>query len=491
MGPFAQYLEEGMGLHYTKDRWIELEKKMIPAYKQLGYNDLESCISKLLSKPINHEQITVLAFHLTIGETYFFRDLKRMEILEKHILPEIIQRHDQDKKLRILSAACCTGEEAYSIAIILDRLIPNRRDWDISIIGSDINKEFLNKAEIARYKKWSFRTMPHDVRARYFTAHKNETFTLIPHIKKMVTFCHFNLMEDNYISTFQEMDLILCHNVLIYFSPKQINKTIHQLTQSLIPDGWLSISSIETPFVNEPHLAARNYDGALFFKKTDKAQAIKEEKIIAPPPKPKIVETPIPLRDDEVLLKVVFPDFIKLQQPVIEFHFSKPQEIPAKDDAAELNFEELYHNKQYREIISKLSPLQKDRSQVLLLIRTYANLGELSEATTLCEDALKLDKLDADLHYLLATIRTSQGDIANAIKSLKSTLFLEPNYVAAHYLLGTLEKKEKNVKASIRSFKTALDLLEDFDSDEELLGAEELTASRAKDIIENSLRSCS
>ncbi len=155
----------------------------------------------------------------------------------------------------------------------------------------------------------------------------------------------------------------------------------------------------------------------------------------------------------------------------------------------------LYYKKEYREIISKLGPLQGDveflknnPANVLLLIRTYANLGELTEALDLCEAALKVEKLDPNLHYIHATISIAKKESQQAIKSLKNALFLEPNHIAAHFLMGTLQQQIDR-KVATKSFNIALNLLEDFDPDEKLNGAEELTASRVKDIIENSLRS--
>ena len=498
MEGFSSYLEEGMGLHYTKDRWGDLEKRMRPVAKDLGFSDLKDCIATLIKKPITLDLITILAYYLTIGETYFFRDRKRMEALETKILPEIIQKHKNDKKIRIWSVACCTGEEPYSIAIMLDRLLPQREEWDISILGSDINKEFLRKAEIGNYTKWSFRATPQDLRAKYFVSHKEGVFSLIPRVKKMVTFSYFNMIEDSYSNMLNEMDLVLCHNVLIYFSPRQITKAIHQLSNSLKNDGWLSISAIETPFVNESHLAVRTFDGAIFFKKTDKIQPTKKEVVVAPPKMPSM-----PIKEDESLLKVVFPDFIKMQQPVIEFPFTskdleqkeiKIPEVKSKKQPPPIDLDELYNNKKYREIVSSLKTLQNNPdfiknnpSKVVLLVRTYANLGELSEALSLCETALNIEKLDPDLYYIHATVSIANKDTQQAIKSLRKTLFIEPNHIAAHFMLGTL-LQQSNPRAAKKSFEIALELLEDFEPDEKLVGDDELTVSRVKDIIENSMR---
>ncbi len=488
---FSSYLEERLGLQYTKERWGDLEKKMIPASKQMGYNNLMDCILSLMNGPLNEDLIAILAYHLTIGETYFFRDSPRMETLEKDILPEIISRHDSDRKIRIWSAGCCTGEEVYSIAIMLHRLIPNLNKWDISIIGSDINKEFLRKAQLGNYRQWSFRATPHEVQAKYFTEHKDGLFSLLPKIKQMVKISYFNLIDDSFSDSYKNMDLILCHNVLIYFSPRQIENTIHKLTSGLISDGWLSISATETPFVKDPHLSTKNFEGAVFFKKTEFNQ---NERII--PSKPIKHEPKIPINENIALFKVVFPDFIKLEQPVMDFHIY-PENLKEEILQQEVNidFNELYQRKKYREIVSILKPLQndpeffKDNSErVLMLIRTYANLGNLSDGLALCNEALKEDQLNINLHYMHATIHLAQGDLNDSIKSFKKALFLEPNYVAAYYMLGTVELQEKNYKEAARNFRTVLELIQDFEPDEELLGAEELTVSKVRDLIENALK---
>jgi len=156
-----------MGLHFPKDRWRDLERGMNSVYKEFGFQSVEPCIEWMLSSSLTKKQIEILANHLTVGETYFFRDIKSYEVLENHILTELIHyRRGTDKRLRIWSAACCTGEEPYSIAILLSKMIPDVKDWNITILATDLNNNYLKKASEGVYTQWSFREAPSWIRER-------------------------------------------------------------------------------------------------------------------------------------------------------------------------------------------------------------------------------------------------------------------------------------------------------------------------------------
>ena len=139
--------------------------------------------------------------------------------------------------------------------MLLHNMLPDIQNWNIEILGSDINHEFLRKAKEAHYKKWSFRAIPEDLIPRFFVKQANETFQLIPQIRKMVRFFELNFVQDSYPNNAQgiyDIDLLLCQNVLIYFSKTQIKKTIHQLSKCLTEKGWLSsVAPVEAPYVGD------------------------------------------------------------------------------------------------------------------------------------------------------------------------------------------------------------------------------------------------
>ena len=130
-------------------------------------------------------QIEVLARHLTVGETYFFRDKTSFDFLEKRVLPELLAfRRNAGRYLRIWSAGCCSGEEPYSIAILLTRMIADPKDWNVSILGTDINRLFLEKGVCRCLRDWSFRDTPNWVREGFFTRTGDHHFELVPRDQK-------------------------------------------------------------------------------------------------------------------------------------------------------------------------------------------------------------------------------------------------------------------------------------------------------------------
>jgi len=149
----ATLVHDRMGLHFSGHKKKSLLKGVELSAEQLSYSSMDSFVDYLLVNKWNKKIIETLAAELTIGETYFFRHRKIFDMVEQYIIPE----KSKDKKLKFWSAACSTGEEPYSIAVTLDRMIPDINKWDIKILATDINKESLKKAKHGVYRNWSFR----------------------------------------------------------------------------------------------------------------------------------------------------------------------------------------------------------------------------------------------------------------------------------------------------------------------------------------------
>jgi len=241
----SEFVAATMGLHFPKERWRDLERGVLNAARDFHFNNPEQCIHWLLSTAITKHQIEILASHLTVGETFFFREQRSFEVLEKHILPALINsRRGTDQRLRIWSAGCCTGEEPYSITISIAKLIPDLIEWSITILATDINPHFLKKAKQGEYKEWSFRSTPREVKESYFKS-KDGRYAILPHLKKLATFSYLNLAEDVYpslVNGTNGMDIIFCRNVLMYFTPEKTVKVIKKLHYSLVEEGYLLTS---------------------------------------------------------------------------------------------------------------------------------------------------------------------------------------------------------------------------------------------------------
>ncbi|GAC1471433.1 MAG: hypothetical protein PVSMB11_07130 [Desulfuromonadaceae bacterium] len=269
----SEYVTGWLGLHFPKKRWRDLERIICHAAAELGFEDTDACIERLASGQLAKEQEEILAGHLTIGETYFFREQKSLDIRENRILPDLIaSRRGREQRLRIWSAGCSTGEEPYSLAIMLSRLIPDLREWQITILASDINSRSLGKAVQGVYGDWSFRGVPQWIRQKYFTKTPDGRYELPYAIRRMVTFSILNLAEDTYPSlstNTNAMDIILCRNVLMYFEPKQQQKVIRSFQRSLLEGGHLVVSPCETSASFSACFETVMFPGAAFYKKNE------------------------------------------------------------------------------------------------------------------------------------------------------------------------------------------------------------------------------
>jgi chemotaxis protein methyltransferase CheR len=187
---------------------------------------------------------------VTIGETYFFSNSPQLEALRMEVFPALIneRRKAGILQLRIWSAGCATGEEPYSIAIMLRELLPDIEAWNISLLATDINVNFLQEARAGLYRNKSFRNeTPEVVRERWFISGEND-FQIKPIIQKMVSFRHLNLITDDYPSydsSTMHMDVILCRNVTIYFSSDTTRQVASRFYRALNHNGWLVVGHSE------------------------------------------------------------------------------------------------------------------------------------------------------------------------------------------------------------------------------------------------------
>ena len=163
-----------------------------------------------------------------------------------------------------------TGEEAYSLAILVRQLLPDWQDWNVTILATDINERFLQRAAAGIYGEWSFRESAAGFKERYFTPTSNGRFAIAPEIRNCVRFAHLNLAEDGLLSLTSDahgMDIIFCRNVLIYFTAPHARKLAENLHHSLAEGGWLAVSPSECSQTLFSRFAAVNFPGSILYRK--------------------------------------------------------------------------------------------------------------------------------------------------------------------------------------------------------------------------------
>jgi len=408
--------------------------------------------------------------NITIGETYFFRDKHQMALLEKTILPTLI-RHKREKNnlsLRIWSAGCSSGEEIYTVAIMLTALLPDLHRWSLHLLGTDINTKVLKKALIGEYTAWSMRAISEDVKMKFFTHdHRKNMFTLLPKIKAMAKFSYLNLSDDAFPMMFSEtnaQDLILCRNVLIYFNHEKTQLLMHRLSSSLAVDGFLLLGASDPIITTGTHLTAYHHEGT-----TLSHLYVNQLKDVSSP------KAAVPFE---------FPKRIKSSTPVFL--------LPPKKTASILSqLQTLLAKEKWTDILATSEDTAtnvKDRALLFTAKATSAaNLGKLGEAVNYCHVSLTLEPTNMQTYFTLAMSLIELNKIPEAKSALRKALFLDHQFVIGHYQLGLLLIRNNEYPSGMRSLKNAVTLAKTHPPKEEVKGFAGLTYGYLSEIFTKEL----
>jgi chemotaxis protein methyltransferase CheR len=456
--PFSRFVESNIGLSFPKEKWNDLDRGIQYACKEFGYDNEETFAENMMTSPLTKRQIEILAGSLTVGETYFFREKIVFEAFEYQILPELVLlRRGIEQHLRIWSAGCSSGEEPYTIAVILKRMLADIKDWGLTLLATDINPLSFEKAAKGVYTKWSFRDVPEWVIGKYFTNKGENDLEILPDFKKMVAFSYLNLMKDNYPSLMNNtnaMDVIFCRNVLIYFAPENIKKIIQNFRRCLIDGGWLIVSQTELIDKYFPGFEKTNIDGVILYRKA----CSEEEKAEAG------------IRNKPVL--------------------RKKEEAPPAVSAQNLYTDAMasYEQGKYsdaKEILNRLLSAGRNNAKALsLMARICANEGKLDDALQYCREAIDADNLNPGYYYLHSAILKEKGLKKEALESLKKSVYLDSNFALAYFAMGNLALSAGNRIEAEKHFNNTLLLLKKHRPEETLPESEGMTAGKLLEVIE-------
>jgi chemotaxis protein methyltransferase CheR len=479
----SEFVASRLGLHFPRERWCDLQRTVSGSARECGRGkDLDRYIQELLSPSLTQKQLEVLANHLTVGETYFFREKRSLEILEERILPELIRaRAGLGTPIRIWSAGCATGEEPYSVAILLQKLLAELEDPSVEILATDLNTKSLQKASAGTYGDWSFRGTPCWVRRTYFEVGEGGRCTIVPAIKKMVHFTQLNLIDDVYppLSNWKNsFDVIFCRNVLMYFTPEGMRKVIRQFHRSLATDGWLIVSPAETSHDLFSEFSTVSFGDATFYRKPAAGSQVGLSQSVFDQHRPAIqlpewfVQIPesTQISCDEVNQKLSDN----------EAHITPPSSFYRQA----LALYEQGHYEDMEQMIVALSSEGADRAPAMLLLaRVYANQGKLAAALNRCDQAIAANKMVAPAYYLRATILQEQGSLPEALIALRRAVYAEPEFVLRHFALGNLALNLGKTKESGKHFKNALLLLARCEPEDIVPESEGLSVGRLREMI--------
>ncbi len=238
------FIYQNSGLRFDDSSKFMLKRRLIPRIRELKLDTFEKYYYYLLYHPNRELELETIFDLLTVNETYFFREDRQLKAFSEEIIPHITEEK-QNKILRIWSAGCSTGEEAYTIAIICNNA-PNLKGWDVDIFASDISQKVIQTARRGVFSDSSFRSTPETIRATYFEKTSDNKYRIHDEIRQLVTFGKVNLLDENKTGIFNDMDIIFCRNVIIYFDTEAKKKVIENFYRKLRKNGYLLLGHSES-----------------------------------------------------------------------------------------------------------------------------------------------------------------------------------------------------------------------------------------------------
>jgi len=406
------------------------------------------------------DELSLLAQELTVGETYFFRNREQFDALARVVVPDRTRVHRDPRVLRALSAGCASGEEAYSLAIVIGDALPDP-SWTVSVRGIDINPTAMQRAQRARYTAWSMRETPEDVQRRWFHAEGNE-HVLDASARAAVRFEQKNLADDEtWRGTAASYDVIFCRNVLMYFAPEAARAVVARLERALVPGGYLFLGHAETlrGLSHEFHL--RHTDGTFYYQRfsDDAPEGLATPTHATPAPATATAPTDWVGAIHSASERI---HALTAQPPAAAGR--RPRDIRATWD--------LLQAERFTDALATLpgeDDVEIDTDQLLLRAVLLAHSGKLDDAEAACRRLVTLDELSAGAHYVMALCREHAGDRRAAADHDEVAVYLDPSFAMPRLHLGLLARRAGELTTARRELAHALLLLQREDASRLLL----------------------
>ena len=244
-GRLRDIISDRSGIHFPDNKKYVLESRLGHRLRELELDDYDQYIAFLTIGPYQTDEFQEMFNRITINETSFFRNEPQLTVFERQILPKILDARSDSKRLRIWSAAYSSGEEPYTLAMLVHRTLGVRlADWHVEILGTDISQKVLDIAQAGKYTNYSIRSTPELVKKRYFRR-DGQRWIINDEVRDMVCFEIHNLNDRLAARRHGLWDVIFCRNVLIYFDDDMQNRVVETLAESLADDGCLFIGHSE------------------------------------------------------------------------------------------------------------------------------------------------------------------------------------------------------------------------------------------------------
>ena len=471
---FRALIASRIGLQFddAKRGWLaEVLRRRSDAHRE----PCEAYLTRL-ERAAAGSELGALAQELTVGETYFLRNIDQFQALREQVWPERLRAQAARRRVQVLSAGCASGEEAYSIAMSLYDLLP-AAGWELSIRAVDLNPAALDKARRARYTAWSLRETPPRHLQRWFRAEGGE-YVLDDTIRAAVHFEQRNLGEDDAeLWVPGAYDVVFCRNVLMYFAAGSAQATVARITRSLAPGGYLFLGHAETLRGLSQDYHLRHTHEAFYYQRKDAAaEAPLPEAAPALPADTAGPALAAAVEGADSWVEAIGRAAERIRVLTEHAGAAAPHapERSAKGWQLALGRAlELLRDERFAEaldVVQALPPASARDPEVLLLHAVLlVHGGRLSEAEALCHRLLALDELNAGAHYVLALCREGVADCGGAAERDRLAAYLDPAFAMPRLHLGLLARRAGDREAQRHELGQALSLLQREDASRLLL----------------------
>jgi len=453
LGLFQDYLVMHSGLHFDQRNVKILERGLQRRMRAIGAKDYRDYHRYLDKYGDSRQEMKKLLGLLTVGETYFFRYLAHFEALVQQVIPERIARNRERRSLRIWTAGCSTGEEPYTLAMVLCEHFPQLADWDVQILATDINKRALRRAREGVYGPRALRVTDPHYRDKYFQR-VGSSYVVDARIRDMVRLAYLNLQTGHFPATGNGtagVDILFCRNVMIYFRLATTRRIVEKFAECLSPGGYLFLGHAETLINISERFHRLQQAGGFYYRLRAEGEAP------SPAPPPSVPVKPAP------------PPVPAAAPPVLPPppRTSKPAPAPAAEpDLGELflRAEQEFNRENFRTASQGYDTiLRQSPNHVGALVGKgfiLANEGRYEEALEVCEKALAIDDLRPEVYFLRGIIYELQNDLAGATGEYRKALLIDMEFVMPHYNLSKVYWRQERTRDARRELKNTVRFLE-------------------------------
>ena len=430
---FSGFIEKQSGLQFLDAR-SALEVSLLSRLQACSLDNYLEYYDLLIRDDPKRQEFRNLLELLTINETSFFRNMPHFEALQKVILPSLFEARQDERKIRIWSAGCATGEEPYSIAMALQDIVTLHENRVVDIQATDISQKALWAAENGIYSERALRNLPDEYREKYFSPVPEKRFELRKDIRDRVTFTPANLIQDP-APFAKSCDIIFCRNVIIYFRKRTIRAILESFYNALADDGYLFVGHSEnlSQFTKQ-FLPIQVHDTFVYTKN-------------------------IPGKNRKGSTRLLSRRSTEGKAAEIEKSDSLSPEEQLFEARTALEKEDYHRAEEYLRSLVICGQANEEAHALLALV--LASTSREDEAFDQAEIALEKNYLFVEAHYIHGLIRRTRGELKDAVQSFTRAIYSDNRFPLAHFQLGGIRQQQGDFKQAERFYQNTLRSLDE------------------------------